>query len=612
MRKCWPLILVLILLAIALWPAGSARAAGNPADLVEVTAQVNTQAVSMGGMIQLQIRVNGSDSNTPPVMSALEKDFDVQLLGAQPQNSSSTTIINGHMTHQEFRGIIFVYELTPKRLGELTIPAIKVNVEQSDFLTQPIKIRVTPPQEDPDVRLMIEVDKQSPYVGEPIRLRVKLALQRNIDPPTFTIPGVEGAFQVGTPEDDGSTSRVAFELFRKPVQAKASRETIEGVSYSTFVAELPLVPLKAGEQIIGPAVVSCDVILRESDGFLDQGRRRTVSVPSNKLTVNVRELPSEGRPPNFSGLIGRFTLSATAEPTLVNVGDPITLHVMVNGAGPMERVPRPNLKGQLSGNGAFKVPEDMAAPTISRGQAAFIQTIRPMQPSVHEIPPIELDYFDTQAGAYATAKTNPIKITVADARVVTPADAARAPGEAAPDADAAAIKTQAGGIAANMESVAVLADQRVDLGEVVRSPMFLGVVGAPPVLYAGTAIVLLARRRSGTDVAKRRRRGALARAKSSLQESASLPPLESASAVSRAVVGFVADIGNRAEAGLTPPDCESVLAPRGAAAAKQVRELLERCDAARFAGMPPGELNELRARAISLMESLHAGAGGGH
>src|SRR5690606_34729625 len=56
-----------------------------------------------------------------------------------------------------------------------------------------------------------------------------------------------------------------------------------------------------------------------------------LAIPSNPLSLEVLPLPEQGRPAEFTGLIGEFRFEAQAAPTEVSVGDPITLTIRVSG-----------------------------------------------------------------------------------------------------------------------------------------------------------------------------------------------------------------------------------------------------------------------------------------
>ena len=59
-------------------------------------------------------------------------------------------------------------------------------------------------------------------------------------------------------------------------------------------------------------------------------------------------LPQEGRPADFGGLVGDFTLAATVEPLELKAGESATLTATVRGRGNAKRIPElkiPSLDG---------------------------------------------------------------------------------------------------------------------------------------------------------------------------------------------------------------------------------------------------------------------------
>ena len=61
-----------------------------------------------------------------------------------------------------------------------------------------------------------------------------------------------------------------------------------------------------------------------------------VTSPAQELTV--RELPAEGRPADFHGAIGTFSIASDVSPAKADVGDPLTLRMRVTGSGNFDRV----------------------------------------------------------------------------------------------------------------------------------------------------------------------------------------------------------------------------------------------------------------------------------
>src|SRR5207245_10768263 len=56
------------------------------------------------------------------------------------------------------------------------------------------------------------------------------------------------------------------------------------------------------------------------------------------------EPPLAGRPVNFSGAVGTFRVSMTAEPTVLQAEDPLVLTVRITGSGDLQQVQRPDLR----------------------------------------------------------------------------------------------------------------------------------------------------------------------------------------------------------------------------------------------------------------------------
>src|SRR5205814_5976274 len=66
-----------------------------------------------------------------------------------------------------------------------------------------------------------------------------------------------------------------------------------------------------------------------SDPFGSMGERTELPIRSETATLNVKPLPPNA-PPNFSGAVGTFTMTADAKPKTVQVGDPITVTSAIN------------------------------------------------------------------------------------------------------------------------------------------------------------------------------------------------------------------------------------------------------------------------------------------
>ncbi|HBS28962.1 MAG TPA: hypothetical protein DEB06_05825 [Phycisphaerales bacterium] len=558
-------------LALVLLVASAARAE------VTVAAKLSTATAYAGEPVSLTIAVNGSRAPEEPIMPPVA-GLTIRALGGQDVSRSSTTIINGRVFEDRFDGYLFQYELAGLAPGEVTIPALDVRVDGRVYQTQPQTLRVLAPQKDQDVVLRLEADRASVYAGEPVMLRVTLGLGKSVNAARFTLPGVEGVFEVATTGQSAPRrGEVSFSLLDREVPTTRGVVTVDGVEYTAYTAELALIPRRAGSFVIGPATAACEVMVAERRTIFDRDVTRRAVVPSNPVRIEVRPLPTEGRPPNFNGLVGRYLISTEASESEVSVGDPIRLSITVRGPLPGS-VPAPDLERQPALAGDFRVGAEQPKGIIEPGRVRFDRELRAQHDRVTEIPPIELPYFNVETGRFEVARSDAIPLRVRPTRTVTTADGFGAVGEA--PAPSGVLESNSEGIAHNFTGPDALHDQRFSLARSVLSPVGVATVVAPPALYAGLGVIALVRRSSQSGSDRRRRSRALVTARGALSQPSDAP----AAAVSRALRLYAGLRTGRNPDGLTAQECADAFAPAGESLQSRARELLARCDASEYGG----------------------------
>lgn len=296
--------------------------------------------------------------------------------------------------------------------------------------------------------------------------------------------------------------------------------------------------------------------------------RREVALHGAPLVLSIEPLPEAGRPVDFSGAVGSFTLHASAEPRALAVGESLALRLRVEGEGNFGSFEMPRLtvlEGFLLRGRSEEVGEDHHAVTYD---------LAPRSARVSTLPAIAFPFYDPRAGAYRLARSEPI-----------PIDVRPAPELAAPGADAPA--------SARAEASGELA--REAPGAAPRARSLLLVACAALAALAALAWVLALRRRAP-------------RAESALAPSAALRALHAALAADEARLDHVladylaarigstraavigSELGERLErAGLPEPLCARAAA------------LLEALVGARFGGSAPADA---RARVAALAEEL--------
>lgn len=584
-------LIALLLVVLALAPAALAE--------VRVRAELGTPTAYAGEAVALIVTVEGAKDAAEPAVVPVD-GLSIRYRGGQDISQTTRFEINGRVTVEEFKGYRFAFEVVGLREGRFVIPAMSVRVGNETLTTRPLAFRVLEPQEDEDIVLRLSTDRTSVFVGEPIALRVTLGLGKSVNSARFTLPGVEGVFEVVTPSTPASRrGEVVFSLLDRDIPASRGTITHNGAEITAYTAELVIIPRRDGEFTIGPATAACEVLVSERRTIWDRDVTRRAVVPSNAVTLNAKPLPTEGRPSNFNGLVGRYLVSSSANRTEVNVGDPIRLTITVRGPLP-GAVPAPDLERQPDLAGNFRVGSDQPRGVVEDGRVRFERELRALRDDVREIPAIELPYFNVETGRYEVARSEAIPLTVRPTRTITAADGVGV--VEAPAHGGAELESNAEGIRHNFTGPEALADQRFALRDAVLSPVGVGAIVAPPALYAGVSVFMLARRKSTNGSAARRRQRALASARAVLRERSETG---AAGAVGHALRTYAGHRFGRSPDGLTIGECADLLAGAGPELQERVRDLLTRCDAAVYGGGASGDAGErLVAEASSLLGEL--------
>jgi len=590
------LLLVLLIASSAL--------AGEP---INATTVVERKQTYVGEAFVVQIQVRGSDKPEAPDLSAL-RDFAIEAVGGQPQNSEMTTHINGKVAHIVRRAYIFAYRFTPRRAGDLEIPALQVTVEGTACTTNPVSIKVKEPAETDDFKLRMALSADACTVGEPVILTVTWYLRKDVSKPAFRLPVLGSdafSFDDVTPPTRRTRQRVLIHVNRTEITGDQGTGSLDGKTFTTVSFSKALIPRKAGTHTLLRATVSCETIVGHSsrrDFFGNpQPVYERIVVPSNQPTLVVRPLPSERRPANFAGHVGAYRLEAHATPTEVNVGDPITLTIRVSGPLYLKSVELPPLQRQTALAKDFRIPAERAEARIQGDAKVFTQTLRALGPDVAAIPPIELPYFDSAAGEYRVARSERIPLTVRPTRIVTAQDAegrALAPLQTE-------LQAMQEGIAANHEDLSVLEDQDFGLSTIVTSPFWMVLLGLPPLawlaLFAGASTVRR-RRADPASVEARRAASLLARELSALASD----DADVAGQVLTSLRGYLGRKLRIPQAAITFTDVSHRLHDAGVGD-KQVaalEALFHECEAGRYAGHTIAGDAPLPDRALALVREL--------
>ncbi|MEM8835356.1 MAG: BatD family protein [Planctomycetota bacterium] len=591
------------------------------AQQIAVDARTTGENAVVGKPYPIQIQINGARSPDQPTMPEVE-GAEVFFRGGSPATNLRTSIVNGVVRQTGFDGYIFNYDLVPTRAGPIDVPPFTVRVNGRTYRTETLRIRTIEAGEDPDVTVFLDVDNPEPYLGEPVRVTVSIALERSARDAEINIPGVREAFEM----ESAPLSRPPLsgdpriQMLGDQVTFLLEQREIDGEVQDVFSGSVILIPRQHGEIIIGPAVATAEIVLRPGRSLFDSGQVRDAVAASDPITLRVRPLPTTGVPSDFTGLVGAYSVRSRIDRSEVNVGDPIEMRVEVFGARP-HTIPAPDLERDPAFADGFRVTLDESASVVERDRARFIYRIRPTRDDLSAVPGVRVPYFDTSTGSYEVARSPEIFLRVRETKVVTADDAVRATPSEPEQTIVPEFEGYAGEISTGInhnyvDPDAVLRDERFSLFSAALSPVVLAAGVLPPIAYAGTlAFVGVRRRLAQRDERIPKRRRAMSHARRRVKRASKGPREQVPDAVSQGVTAYFAAFAERPPSGMTSADCARIVREqRGAAAnklASELEELLGACDAARYGGVSPEQIEALPARALATLSKADSVLKGG-
>ena len=396
----------------------------------EASGQTN---VAVGEQFMIRFTVNKQGTN---FVGPDFKGLNV-LSGPNVQTSSSYSNINGKMSQS--MSISYTYYLRAVQEGDFSITPAHIKVEDKEYETKEITVHVSKqaprtnpgnsanpstPQQDQtelnknDLFIRASVDKTNPYLGEQVILTYKIYTKVPIA-------------QIGINKLSSFQGFWTKSLLDPQETLKQSNETINGVDYVTAeLRRIALFPQKTGKLSIDAMELACVAQIRQantrrsSNSFLDSffddpffGGTQNIQkvLLSNPINLDVKPLPQNNKPINFSGAVGTFSLNGNINKSSLKTNDAITLRLTVSGKGNIELIDRLKIDFPTD----FEVYEPKILDNLKTsssdgvsGTRTFEYLLIPRNPGEFVIDPVILSYFDLQKNSYQELQTTPFNIKV--------------------------------------------------------------------------------------------------------------------------------------------------------------------------------------------------------
>lgn len=398
-------------------------------DKVSFTASA-PDAVAVGDQFRLAYTVTTQkvrDFRAPSI-----KGFDV-LMGPSRSQQSSVQIVNGVSTSTS--SITFTYILMATAEGDFTIPGATITADGNQMVSNSVHIKVLPADQaggaassgggsgqqssvsrsssgssvsNQDLFIAATANKTTVYEQEAFLLTYKI----------YTLVDLRGFDNVKLPDFKGFHSQ-EVEL---PSGRKWSLEHYKGRNYQTTVyRQFVLFPQQSGKLTIEPArfdasIAKATQVSDPFEAFFNGGSnyievKKTLTTPT--INIDVKSLPA-GKPVDFSGGVGEFSISSSINSTDVKTNDAVTIKLVISGTG--------NLK--LVGDPEIKFPDDFEVydPKVDNkfrltsaglsGSKVIEYLAIPRNAGTFKIPAVKFSYFDIKSRSYKTLTTEEYELHV--------------------------------------------------------------------------------------------------------------------------------------------------------------------------------------------------------
>lgn len=539
------------LLVTTLFVACSAGATAQ-----EVAVSYTADKTWVDTPIQIQFTIENARDIGDPELPDVE-GLEIEYLGITNE-FSQTSIINGVRTSK--RSVSLSVAVNPVRAGIFTIPPISIEVDGKPYGSSSISIEAVAPTNDGRVLVEVTGPDRPVFFGEAVELTLEIWIEQFVS----ELYDVEASESVTWQLVDlnqtqwGPFLESIKELVnarRKPSGALRIRD---GRRYFVYELRREVRPANLGEleRLTDVTLaVSYPSGVRRSRSVFNSGLEFSGLVPlrvrAERSDMEVLPLPETDRPADFRGAVGEFLVRASATPTTVAAGDPITLSFLVgnvkDGDSVLDTLRPPPLDELAPLVDRFKVPSDPIAGIVESGIKIFTQTIRPRSEDVTEIPAIPFSFFDPDRREYQTVYTEPIPINVLPSEVLDEGDIIRG-GESGTrpatsnvqdpvdDSDAATL-----GLAANLP----VDDRLLGVTTITLGWGTAGVVALPPLGFLAVLLVVGRRRWRERNPERVRARSARSRCLRSIQEA------DSNATIARHLRTFICDKAGRAAGSIT-------------------------------------------------------------
>ena len=384
------------------------------------------QQVAVGEQFRLQYTMSTTDVKGFRAGS-IPDGFEV-LMGPSTSTQQSFQMINGRTSQSS--SVTYTYILAAVKKGTFIISGAHATVDGKSAYSSSVRINVSGKAQNQqygggmqqqqgaqvrpsgsrisgnDLFIKVSANKTRVHEQEPILLTYKVYTQLELTQLEGKMPDLTGFHTQEVP---------------LPQQKSFHIETVNGRPYRCVTwSQYVMYPQMTGKLQI-PSITFKGIVVQENrnvdpfEAFFNGGSGYVEvkkDIVAQGMTIQVDPLPQ--KPSNFSGGVGRFTISASLDHNKVKAGDPVKVRIVVGGNGNLKLIKQPEVQLPNDFDKYDAKVTDKTKLTASglTGNMIYDVLIVPRNQGKYQLQPIELTYFDTSTNKYKTIRTNPMVLEV--------------------------------------------------------------------------------------------------------------------------------------------------------------------------------------------------------
>ena len=378
----------------------------------QLTATVSKNKLGVNQRLRIEFAINkqGADNFKAPSFT------NFTVVGG-PSQSVSQSWINGKVSFNQS----YTYVIQPKRKGEFHIPPATIELGGKKLESKPIKVivldavKVPKNPNDPNyiadqnIHLVAEISKSKPYVGEGIYVEYRLYFSKNV--------GIYNNAITQAPQYNGFWNQ---EIKLNGIRAKTGKYNGEDYRYAVL-HKAYLIPTKSGRLTIDPMKMDIEVAIPTGRGdFFGNPITRQVrkDFASTRKVIQVKELPLENKPADFTGAVGEFSYEVTSSKNTLKANQSSQIKVGVKGSGNLKLFEIPKIKTPEELEVYAPERKELVRVTTNglSGEVYDLYTVVPKYKGKYKIPNTSFSYFNPKEKVYQTITTEDLYVDVLEGK----------------------------------------------------------------------------------------------------------------------------------------------------------------------------------------------------